>query len=447
MKPAGRSVRPAGFAILAAAVLLATAIAEPALATNAAAAQDDSAQRNSRPVWVAHGNDRAALRLIALLQTSKLDGLDPGQFKVKSLKKAVRSASSGNPAAVARANAMLDRALLAYVAAMRSAPRSDWIVNDREAIPPAPSAEGLLAQAAAAPSLEAWTDSMSFMHHSYADLRRALAYAEDRGDGRSAALLQVNLRRARFLPASGRFVMVNTAAQRLYMYENGQVVDWMRVVVGKPQHATPMMAATIKFTALNPYWQVPSDLAAERVAPNVVKQGLGYLKDNGYVLLSDWGEKAQPIDPSKVDWEAVAAGKVLVRLRQNPGPGNAMGRMKFMFPNPQGIYLHDTPNKELLNEDARLFSGGCVRLEDAPRLAKWIYGKPLSWKGARTEQPVKLPEPMPVYLILSDRRAERRPSGLLRGYLRQGSVNAGWFRQGAERARASPSSMSPCSGF
>jgi murein L,D-transpeptidase YcbB/YkuD len=76
-----------------------------------------------------------------------------------------------------------------------------------------------------------------------------------------------------------------------------------------------------------------------------------------------------------------------------------MGRMKFMFPNPQGIYLHDTPNKELLNEDARLFSGGCVRLEDAQRLAKWIYGKPLSWKGAGTEQPIKLPEPMPVYLI------------------------------------------------
>jgi murein L,D-transpeptidase YcbB/YkuD len=90
---------------------------------------------------------------------------------------------------------------------------------------------------------------------------------------------------------------------------------------------------------------------------------------------------------------------VQVRLRQEPGPHNSMGRMKFMFPNPQGIYLHDTPNKELLNEDARLFSGGCVRLEDAPRLAEWIYGRPLSWRGARTEQPVELPKPMPVYLI------------------------------------------------
>ena len=117
------------------------------------------------------------------------------------------------------------------------------------------------------------------------------------------------------------------------------------------------------------------------------------------MLLSDWGDQALTVDPSTIDWEAVAAGRILIRLRQNPGPGNAMGRMKFMFPNPQGIYLHDTPNKELLNEEARLFSGGCVRLEDAQRLAQWLYGRPLEWRGAMTEEPVELTEPVPVYLI------------------------------------------------
>ena len=398
-KPAGRSLRPAGFAFRLAAALSAGVVIQPAAASAAAIAQSEAEARSDRPQWVVRGDDRAALRLIALLQSAELDELDPGRFKVKALRKAVRSASGGKPDAVARANAMLDRALHNYVTAMRSAPRPDWIVNDREAVPAAPSRDELLAQAGAAPSLEAWVDSMAFMHPNYAELRRALADAADRGDERAEALLRINLRRARLLPSSGRFVMVNTAAQRLYMYEDGQVVDWMRVVVGRPHHATPMMAATIKFTALNPYWQVPSDLAAERVAPSVVKEGIGYLRRHGYVLLSDWGEQARPIDPSTVDWEAVAAGRALIRLRQNPGPGNAMGRMKFMFPNPQGIYLHDTPNKELLNEDARLFSGGCVRLEDAQRLAKWIYGKPLSWKGAKVEQPVQLPEPMPVYLI------------------------------------------------
>ena len=183
------------------------------------------------------------------------------------------------------------------------------------------------------------------------------------------------------------------------MYENGRVVDEMRVVVGKAHQPTPMMAATIKFTALNPYWQVPADLAAERVAPHVIEQGPSYLTDNGYVLLSDWGDEARPVDPSTVDWEAVVSGRILVRIRQDPGPHNAMGRMKFMFPNPQGTYLHDTPNKELMTEESRLFSGGCVRLEDAPRFAKWLYGRPLSWRGAGTEQPVPLDTPVPVYLI------------------------------------------------
>jgi murein L,D-transpeptidase YcbB/YkuD len=293
---------------------------------------------------------------------------------------------------------MLDRALIAYASALRRAPTREWIINDRDAIPTSRPAAELLAEAARSPSLEAWVDAMPFMHPSYAGLRRALAGAVGRGD-RSQDVLRVNLLRARFLPAGGHYVMVNTAAQRLYMYENGEVVDEMRVVVGKPKNPTPMMAATIKFTALNPYWNVPADLTAERIAPNVLKDGVGYLRTHGYVVFSDWGDRANPIDPSTIDWEAVEAGRVQIRVRQNPGPGNAMGRMKFMFPNPQGIYLHDTPDKQLLNEAARLFSGGCVRLEDAPRLAKWLYGKPLSWKGAKTEQPVELPKPVALYLI------------------------------------------------
>ncbi len=398
VQPAGRLVRPAGFALLAAGALLAAVPAEPVTASPIAAASL-AGEAVDRPQWIAEGDDRAAWRLIGLLESSELDGLSPNQFKIGAVKKAIRAAERGKPEAIARANRMLDQALVSYAAALRVSPAQEWIINDQEAVPPPPSPGDLLASAAAAASLEAWVGAMPFMHESYSELREALTLAEARGDSQTAELLRVNLQRARMLPSEGRYVLVNTAAQRLYMYEGGKIVDSMKVVVGKPHQPTPMMAATIKFTALNPYWQVPSDLAAERVAPYVVQEGVGYLQKHGYVLLSDWGEQAREIDPSTVDWQAVADGRVLVRLRQNPGPGNSMGRMKFMFPNPQGIYLHDTPNKELLNEDARLFSGGCVRLEDAQRLAKWIYGKPLSWRGARTEQPVQLPEPMPVYLI------------------------------------------------
>jgi murein L,D-transpeptidase YcbB/YkuD len=383
--------------MLAAGTLLAVVPLQPA-----AAAIDTSVagpmQITSRPQWVTPGDARAANRFIALLQSSQLDGINPKTFKLKSLKSAVRSATGGNSAAIARANAMLDKALVSYVAALRNPSTEEWSVVDRAAAPVTPSAAALLSQAAAAPSLEAWIAAMPFMHHTYAELRRALAYYEDRGDDRAEALLRINMRRTRFLPASGRYVLVNTAAQRLYMYENGQVVDWMRVVVGKPAQQTPMMAAMIRYTAVNPYWNVPPDLAAERIAPNVVKEGLSYLREQGYVVLSDWSEEARPADPSKVNWEDVAAGRIQIRIRQNPGPANAMGRMKFMFPNPHGVYLHDTPNKELLNEAARLFSGGCVRLEDAPRLAKWLYGKPLQIKSRKPEQPIDLERPVPVYL-------------------------------------------------
>ena len=396
LKPAGRQVRPAGFAVMAACALLVALPAQPLAASTTAIV---ASEFSGRPQWISSEGVRPAQHLIGLLQSSNLDGLDPRQFDTAKLTRAVAKAETGGFAAADKANAMLDAALISYVTALRNSPTADWIINDREAVFAGPSADELLAEAARAPSLETWLKAMPFMHAEYAELRRALARSEAIGDRQSADLIRVNLQRVRLLPAGGRYVMVNTAAQKLYMYEDGRVVDEMKVVVGKAHQPTPMMAATIKFTALNPYWQVPSDLAAERVAPHVVKQGLSYLTDNGYVVLSDWGERARPVDPSTIDWQAVADGKVLIRLRQEPGPGNAMGRMKFMFPNPQGIYLHDTPNKELLNEDARLFSGGCVRLEDAPRLAEWIHGRPLDWRGAATEQPVELPDPVPVYLI------------------------------------------------
>ena len=400
-KLAGRIMRPAGFAVALALSGLATAppaLAElPAMASVAAAAKY---QVPARPMWTAHGDPRAALSLIGLLETSKLDGLNPKKFKTKALKRALRDAEDGDPRAMLRADTLLNRALFDYVVALRSMSSGEWTVVDREARQGAPSGLTLLAQAAAAPSLEAWVEGMAFMHPDYAVLRRELAFAGDRRDRTAQALLALNLKRARLLPGgTGRYVVVNTAAQRLYMYEGGRVIDSMKVVVGKPEQPTPMMAALIRYTAVRPYWNLPTDLVAERIAPNVIKDGLPYLKQKGYVVLSDWGAKAKVVDPSTIDWEAVAAGRIELRVRQNPGPANAMGQMKFMFPNKQGIYLHDTPNKELLGEDARLFSAGCVRLEDAPRLAKWLYGKPLKVaKTGKPEQRIDIAKPVPVYL-------------------------------------------------
>lgn len=359
------------------------------------------AARGGRPLWFgpSESSGAAAQSLFNLIRDARADGLDPENYAPSELERALRAAWSSNPQTVRRADRLLSEMFVAYARDMRRNPAIDMIWVDPQLRPSAVSPRQLLDAAAAAPSLEQYVNDLGWMSPIYAGLRRALVGGAITSPG-ELDLLGLNLERARALPAGpGKAVIVNAAAAELTMVENGQIVDRMRVVVGKPVHPTPMMAAMIRFTSLNPYWNVPADLAAERIAPNVVKAGAPYMRSKGYQLLSSWDDDATVVDPATVDWAAVAAGKVDVRVRQLPGPENAMGRMKFMFPNAQGIYLHDTPEKQLLGEDSRMFSGGCVRLEDAPRLARWLYGgKEPSTSSASPEQRVDLPKPVPVFL-------------------------------------------------
>ena len=200
-------------------------------------------------------------------------------------------------------------------------------------------------------------------------------------------------------PQRGRFVLVDAASARLFMVENGEVRDSMKVIVGKAGAQTPTIASQIYYATLNPYWNVPDDLARTLVAPNVLKYGVQYLEDRGYQILDDFGDNASAIDPREVDWKAVAAGRAAIKVRQLPGPGNSMGEVKFGFPNPHGIFLHDTPKKELFESAERALSNGCVRLEDAPRLARWLLGRDASALDADVpEQHVALPRAMPIYI-------------------------------------------------
>jgi murein L,D-transpeptidase YcbB/YkuD len=336
-------LRPAGFAALA--LLAGAAMVAPASAySESGAAPYSMAAHDRAPSWFADGEPRAALELIDLLATSRVDGLDPSQFVSRAFQRAVRRGGD-KPAAVSAANATLTDAFVRYVGALRAvAPSKEWTIVDRETVPGRPDAVAMLRQAAEDGSLEGFVAAMPWMHESYAGLRRALIEAEQSGDRSMAARLRLNLDRARLLPGAGtpRYVLVNAAAQRLYLYENGKVVDWMRVIVGKATQPTPMMAALIRYTAVNPYWNLPDDLVAERIAPHVVKEGLPYLKAQGYVVLSDWTDEAKRVDPATVDWAAVLARRTGIRMRQNPGPANAMGRLMFMFPNAAGVYMHYT---------------------------------------------------------------------------------------------------------
>lgn len=334
-----------------------------------------------------------------MLASANLDGLDPAHYHVAELRQAVDAARGGKRKKVEEADTQLSAAFVSYVEDLRQDPGVSISYVDPGLKPTPPSPMAALLTAATASSLADYVRSMGWMHPIYAELREALAnhtYSTDQ----QRQLIELNMQRARVLPAGKqRYVLVNAAQQRLYMYEGGKAVDSMVVVVGKPKWPTPMLAAYIRYAALNPYWYVPSDLAGEDVGQYVLKFGFKYLDDYGYEIVSDWTRDPTIIDPKTVDWKGVVDGSVKdIMIRQKPGPKNFMGRIKFMFPNQFGVYLHDNPRRELFKEASRYFSGGCVRLEDASRLGRWLFGRDLDWQHAGTEEPVPLATPVPVFI-------------------------------------------------
>ncbi|HSQ99154.1 MAG TPA: L,D-transpeptidase family protein [Sphingomicrobium sp.] len=207
------------------------------------------------------------------------------------------------------------------------------------------------------------------------------------------------------IPVHGRYVLVDAASARLYMIEDGRVRDSMKVIVGKPETPTPELKSVLNYETLNPYWHVTADLAKTLIAPRVLKDGNAYLTDRGYEVVSGWGPDARVLSPDSIDWKAVAAGEAKVYVRQRPGPANSLGRFKFDLPNGDGIYLHDTPKKELFALEERNLSHGCVRLEDAERLARWLLGKDPP-AASTPEANVLIPRPVPIMISYLDPRSQ-----------------------------------------
>ncbi len=224
----------------------------------------------------------------------------------------------------------------------------------------------------------------------------------NRGPEYYEQLIIINMERAKRLPApeeQRKYALVDAGGGRLSLWENGRKVDEMKIVVGKAETATPMMAAYIKYASVNPYWNVPPELVRNLIGPRVVAQGVSYLNEREYQVLTSYGEDAKLIDASTVDWQAVVDGRQEVRLRRLPSPANSMGMMKFMLPNYFGIYLHDSPEKEHFTKDELWISNGCVRVEDYKRFASWLFGGYVP-KGhdPKVEEEVNLPQPVPVYM-------------------------------------------------
>lgn len=366
------------------------------LSTSASAAVGSFyAARQGAPVWFAATAAGAPEKLAQILRRAPLDGLASGPQLADQVEAAITRART-DPAFVNEAEQILSAAWLLYVEEIRSPSRA-MIYGDDLVRPAAPRAAKVLYDAASAASLARHLEQVSSVNPVYAALRDAAASDPAFASGPDARVL-ANLDRVRALPAEGRFVLVDAAAAKLWMYEDGRPVDAMKVIVGKRSYATPMIASVIHFATFNPYWHVPDNLARKTIAPNVVRQGKRYLETRGYEVVSEWSDSAQVLSPDDVDWKAVAAGRETVKVRQLPGRDNSMGKMKFPFPNGEGIYLHDTPSKGLFAKAQRTLSNGCIRLEDAARLGRWLMDGAALPSPSDPEQHVRLPSPVPIFV-------------------------------------------------
>ncbi|GAA4385426.1 L,D-transpeptidase family protein [Hymenobacter koreensis] len=221
--------------------------------------------------------------------------------------------------------------------------------------------------------------------------------------------LILNMERWRWIPKrfEPSYLLVNIPDYKLHVVENGKEVMDMRVIVGKALNATPVFSDKMEYVVLAPYWNVPYSIIDKEMRAGLSRDPVGTLNRLDMEVVKGSGAKATPIDPTSIDWANLTEKTWKYTLRRRPGPENDLGNVKFIFPNSNDVYLHDTPHDELFNQAKRGFSHGCVRVEQPLQLAEYLLRNKPGWDQTKIqntiaegkEQYVSLPEKLPVYLV------------------------------------------------
>ena len=219
--------------------------------------------------------------------------------------------------------------------------------------------------------------------------------------------IDATLERWRWLPDSlgETYVLVNIAGYELRMVENGEEVLRKRVIVGQPFRQTPVFSDRIRYLVFNPTWTVPRTVMIQDQLPQIIRDP-DYLSRLNISVYRGWGADRQKVDPLDIDWLSLDRNNFPYQLVQEPGPQNALGQVKFMFPNQYDVYLHDTPGRGLFTRNERSFSSGCIRVDQPFDLAERLLASTPGWSREKidllvsqsTPQTVLLPEPVPVHL-------------------------------------------------
>lgn len=230
-----------------------------------------------------------------------------------------------------------------------------------------------------------------------------------------AAVLALNIQRLRLLPdAMNTGIFVNIPDFSLVYYINGELILESKVIVGSSSRKTPLMSSALNNVVVNPPWNVPTKLIREDIVPKA-KRDPEYLKRAGYTVYAGWGNNAEAVDPSTIDW---SEGSSNYRLQQAPGRSNSLGRFKFNMPNNDAIYLHDTPNHRLFERNMRALSSGCIRVNKASELAGMLLND-AGWddakiqgtlkRGSTTYAPIREKIPVQLYYMTSWVSADGNP--------------------------------------
>jgi murein L,D-transpeptidase YcbB/YkuD len=368
------------------------------------------AERQFVPAWIDGDDPTAQLdELLASLRDAELHGLNPASYDYDALAAARAKAdepwigTAFDPKTIPELDLHLTYAFLLHASDLlgwRSSRQLDsrWL--------PAPKKADLIASLRTAlegNDVRETLEGLAPAHPQYKGLQAALAHTRKGAANVDADRVRMNLERWRWMPRDfgDAHILVNVPAYQLQVIDDGSPVLSMRVIVGAPDTPTPLFSDDMTYVVFSPYWNIPESIIREETLPRLAEDP-DYLGRNNIEVVDASGE---PVDASDVDWADESAAKEL-RFRQAPGPENALGLVKFIFPNHFSVYLHDTPTENLFNNERRALSHGCVRVESPVALAEYVLHDKAQWtperiRGAMVgerEQAVRLRKPIPVHI-------------------------------------------------
>ncbi len=367
--------------------------------------------RQHLPAWVDGVETTPQWKdLIQQLKYSAAHGLDPARYRAaefETLRAQSQDRMRGTQFPIDRVpelDVKMTYAYLQYAADLLGwthSPRAvhrDWLADSRK--------EDLSARLTGAVANNRVRDSLEDLaptHPQYKGLQAALAQEQTTPSGH-ADLIRMNMERWRWAPhdLGERYILVNVPAYLMQVTEHDRPVLSMRVIVGDPEHQTPLFSDAMTYVVFSPYWNIPPDILREETLPRLARDP-DFLRRNNLEVVGTTGD--DEIDPTSIDWSDESATRNL-RLRQRPGDDNALGLVKFIFPNNFNVYLHDTPSDRLFFKERRCLSHGCVRIEDPMALANYVMRDQPEWTEPRIrdamsagrEQTVKLKWPIPVHI-------------------------------------------------